>query len=143
MSQTKTNSEKKRWNMKKILKYGLPISFVLLLVVLFLMFWSIYSPVREISYAAQVEFGGDCLEALLMYAESEKHNFKERNRAIWAIEHFGDERALPVLQRMYTGKPCPRPCNTADHICQYSLEKAIRFSKEGTLFSPFIRYLLL
>jgi hypothetical protein len=128
---------------KKILAFGIPISVVVIGIILYLLFWSFYLSVKDISKIAQAEFGGDCVEALILYAESDKHNFKERNHAIWAIEQFGDERALPVLKKLYTGKPCILPCNTNDHICQYGLEKAIKFSKDGTLFSPLIRYLLL
>jgi hypothetical protein len=143
MSDKENSSTKKRWNIKKILAFGIPITVVLIGIILTLLFWSFYLSVKDISKIAQAEFGGDYVEALLKYAESDKHTFKERNLAIWAIEQFGDERALPVLLKMYTGKSCILPCNTNDHICQYGLEKAIRFSKDGTLFSPLIRYLLL
>ncbi|MCI0495537.1 hypothetical protein L0Z72_11075 [candidate division KSB1 bacterium] len=98
---------------------------------------------KSVCQTAQVEFGGDCVEALLSYIESDSHSFKEKNHAIWAIEQFGDRRAIPVLEKLYTGKPCEKPCQTDKYICQYGLEKAIRFSKKGGLFTPFIRSLLL
>lgn len=143
MTSEKNSSTKKRWNTKKILAFGIPIALVVIGIILFLLFWSFYLPVKDISKIAQAEFGGDYVEALLKYAESDKHTFKERNHAIWAIEQFGDERALPVLQKMYTGKPCERPCRTDKYICQYGLEKAIRLSKDGGLFTALIRYMLL
>ena len=143
MTDKENSSTKKRWNTKKILAFGIPIALVVVGIILFLLFWSFYLSVKDISKIAQAEFGGDYVEALLKYAESDQHTFKERNHALWAIEQFGDERALPVLQKMYTGKPCERPCRTDKYICQYGLKKAIRFSKDGTFFSPLMRYLLL
>lgn len=143
MTDKENISTKKRWNIKKIFAFGIPIALVMVGIILYLLFWSFYLSVKDISKIAQAEFGGDCVEALLKYAESDKHTFKERNNAIWAIEQFGDERALPILQKMYTGKLCERPCRTDKYICQYGLEKAIRFSKDGTFFSPLMRYLLL
>ncbi len=138
----KQNSAKQR-KMKKILAYGLPIALLIIAVVLFVMFWGIYSTVKSVCQTAQAEFGGDCVEALLSYIESDNHSFKDKNHAIWAIGQFGDKRAIPVLEKLYTGQPCEKPCRTEKYICQYGLEKAIKFSKSGGLFTPIIRSFLL
>jgi hypothetical protein len=47
--------------------------------------------------------------------------FRERNRAVWILGRLADERALPALEKNYTGAAC-------DHehsLCQSELRKAI------------------
>lgn len=64
----------------------------------------------------------DDLDALLAYLESEEHSLIDRNHVVWAIGVMRDPRALPTLEKYYTGGEC-------DHdriLCQYELEKAIR-----------------
>jgi hypothetical protein len=82
----------------------------------------IRSGVRDVSEAAVAEYGGDRVDALMALADSTDHSMRERNRAVWALGQIGDQRALPVLERHFTGQPC-------DHerfLCQYELKKAIR-----------------
>jgi hypothetical protein len=105
--------------------------------------YQIHEPVQTMCEEAQSEFSGDCVEALIAYIESDHHSFKEKNQAIWAIGNFGDERALPTLQKLSTGDPCPKPCGKETYICQYGLEKAIRFSKGGSILSPWMRLTML
>lgn len=85
-----------------IFKTGLLALSVGTLVVIVVLFWIIYSPVREVSTAAQIQFGGDRLEALLRYIESDEHSLKEKNHTVWAIGQFGDERAIPILKKFWT-----------------------------------------
>ncbi len=117
-----TNIEKpgsvRQRKIKKILAYAIPVSLIMIIAILILMFWNIYSPVKSLCQVAQAEFGGDCVEALLGYIESDNHSFKEKNHAIWAIGQFGDKRATPVLEKLYTGKACEKPCQTDRYICQ-------------------------
>jgi hypothetical protein len=69
--------------------------------------------------------------------EDENRSFKARNSAIWALGQFGDSRALPVLEKYYTGNiPDREPLNGT--ISQYELKKAIKLAKGGTNISAFI-----
>ena len=112
---------------KRVLFYGLAAIVVIGACILWLTMHWISSDVRAACYEARQEFGGDCVEALMAYASSAQHTFKERNDAIWALGEIGDKRALPVLEKLlHTEKLCPSPCNVSTYMCQYSVEKAIR-----------------
>ena len=94
---------------------------------------AIGSGVRSVSTEALEGQSGDRVLALIAFVESEKHPLKERNRAVWALGRLGDPRALPVLEKYYTGAPC-------DHehaLCQGELSKAIRLCKGGTNITAF------
>jgi hypothetical protein len=71
--------------------------------------------------AAQREFPGDEVQALMAIVASDRHSLTERNHAVWALGQLRDARALPVLQKYYTGGPCDH----ARYLCQYELKKAI------------------
>jgi hypothetical protein len=89
--------------------------------------WQIGSDVRAASTMAVREYGGDRVSALIAYADAQSHTLGDRNRAVWALGHIGDPRALPVLQKHYTGKPC-------DHgqmLCQRELHTAIGLCRGG------------
>jgi hypothetical protein len=63
----------------------------------------------------------------MRYVEDTSHSLRERNRAVCALGQIGDRRALPVLQKHYSGKPC-------DHgsaLCQRELGKAIELVEGG------------
>jgi len=97
---------------------------------------SIGSGVRSVSSEALQHRPGDRVLALMEYVESDAHRLQDRNRAVWALGQLGDARALPVLEKYFTGGPC-------DHqraLCQRELEKAIRLCKGGfNLSGPFWR----
>lgn len=83
--------------------------------------WWLEGLAHEHGARAQQEFPGDEVEALVALASSEHHSLTERNEAIHALAKLADRRALPVLVRMQTGKPCDH-----DHdVCQHELQKAI------------------
>ncbi|MBP1596032.1 MAG: hypothetical protein H6Q05_1409 [Acidobacteria bacterium] len=97
-----------------------------LFVVLFTLFgmaeWSIGWGVRRSIQTAQGQFPGDRVKALVAMVECESCGMQERNRAVWALGQLDDPRALPVLERHHTGKPC-------DHmreVCQETLRIALR-----------------
>jgi hypothetical protein len=95
---------------------------------------TIGSGVRNTSDAAVAEYGGDRVDALIAVVESPAHSLTDRNRAVWALGQLGEARALPVLERHYTGERC-------DHtrlICQHELEKAIRLCRGSKNVSAFI-----
>ena len=64
---------------------------------------------------------GDPLSALLAVASDEDLAPAERNRAIWALGQLGRREALPALQAL----AAPGPCDHANYLCQYEIEKAI------------------
>jgi len=79
---------------------------------------------------AQREYGGDCTEALVHVMEDDTRGFRVRNEAIWALGQLGDSRALPALQRLYTGNIPPREPLDAG-ISQYELRKAVALTSGG------------
>jgi HEAT repeat protein len=83
--------------------------------------WSIRAGVAENAALAQHEFPGDRVEALIAYVDSDRHLFRERNHAVWALGQIGDSRALPVLLKHYTGAECQHD----RFLCQRELKKAI------------------
>jgi hypothetical protein len=74
------------------------------------------------------EHPGDRVEALMAYASSQDHTLRERNRAVWALGLIGDKRALPLLEKYRTGRPCDH--NTT--LCQGEIGKAISKCKGNT-----------
>ena len=98
---------------------ALPIC--LLAVGLSVVVWSIRSGVAEYAGQAQRAFPGDRVEALIAYVESDRHSFRERNLAVWALGQIAAPRALPVLRRHFTGSECQHD----RFLCQRELKRAI------------------
>ena len=76
---------------------------------------------NNLAKEASQNFHADKIESLLMLIDSENYSLKEKNNAVWALGVLKDERALPKLEVLYTGKEC-------DHekaLCQYEIKKAI------------------
>lgn len=86
----------------------------------------IESSAHSDALAAQREFGGDRVEALVQIVQSAHRTLRERNRAVWALGRLRDKRGLPVLEKYYTGGECDR----ARFLCQQELRKAIDLSDE-------------
>ncbi|MEJ2705612.1 MAG: hypothetical protein P8Z79_24500 [Sedimentisphaerales bacterium] len=107
---------------RKVLVYGILSCFAFLFVAYTLACWSIRSGVKEISAEAVRQYPGDRVEALTAYVDSEDHSLRKRNRAVWALGQIGDKRALPVLEKYYTGGPCDHE----NSLCQGELAKAIK-----------------
>jgi hypothetical protein len=78
--------------------------------------------VRISSQTAQTYFPGKRVEALMAMVECESCSLPERNNAVWALGQLGDPRALPILEKYYTGKPC----NHLRYICQEKLRTSLR-----------------
>jgi hypothetical protein len=84
--------------------------------------------VKEKCLAAQEQYGGSCTSALMEYLQDETgHNLKERNQAVWALGQLGNQDALPVLKKYYTGQECQHD----KFLCQWELEKAIKLADGG------------
>lgn len=88
---------------------------------------------------AKMAYPGDCVESLTQLLTDDQRSFRERNDAIWALGQLGDSRALPELERLYTGQiPEREPLN--ETISQYELSKAINLASGGlNITAPFWR----
>jgi hypothetical protein len=86
----------------------------------------IFLGVRDICNTATRQFPGDNVEALMALVESDMASFRDKNSAIWALGQIGDKRALPLLQKLRTGKIQQKPYDSSKYIVQYTVEKAIR-----------------
>jgi len=85
---------------------------------------------KSLCQNAKWQYGGDCIEALITQLNDEHQGFRARNHAIWALGEFGGSRALPVLQKYYTGNiPDREPLD--EMISQYELKKAIELASGG------------
>ena len=107
---------------KKTLGYGSLCCLAFLFIAFVLICWSIRTSVKEMSAEAVGEYPGDRITALMAYVDSGNHSLRQRNRAVWALGQIGDKRALPVLEKWYTGQPCDHK----NSLCQYELGKAIK-----------------
>lgn len=87
---------------------------------------------------AQDRYSGDCVESLISYLDDEDNSLKSRNSAIWALGQIGDSRALPVLEKYYTGNiPEREPIDKV--LSQYELKKAINLVSGGFNVTKLIR----
>lgn len=89
---------------------------------------------------AKSEYRGDCVDALINLVKDDDRGFRVRNDAIWALGQLGDSRALPILERLYTGNiPEREPLDKT--ISQYELRKAIALASGGkNITAIFWRY---
>ena len=112
---------------KKVILYGTLSTLAFLLVAFVMIWWSLSSSIKDISAEATSLYPGDRVEALMAYVESENHSLRQRNLAVWALGQIGDQRALPVLEKSYTGGPCDHD----NFLCQGELQKAIKKCKSS------------
>jgi len=90
--------------------------------------------IHSYSRRAQSMFPGARVEALIAMVDCRNCSLKDRNHAVWALGQLAEKRALPVLQKYYTGTKC-------DHerlICQYELRKALNLAAKGRNPSAFL-----
>jgi hypothetical protein len=90
--------------------------------------WGVFTESKK----ASAMFRGDRVEALIAVVDCEGCDLRDRESAVWALGQLHDKRALPVLYKYYTGKPC-------DHmrrICQYELSKAIQWTEGKSYMAP-------
>jgi HEAT repeat protein len=83
--------------------------------------------VRRFSQIAQEHYPGDRVKALAAMVECESCELGDRNHAIWALGQLADQRALPVLEKYYTGEKCGH----LNKICQHELKKALQLAQSG------------
>ena len=108
-------------NWKKILVLGFSLGFLAILVLYGASFVSVKLEVKNISDEACQIYPGDRVEALIAYLLSGNHDTDKRILAVWALGEMRDRRALPTLEKLYTGEPCDH----SDYICQDGVRKAI------------------
>ena len=127
------NIEKIKQTILYLFAIGLSLSILFYIV---LGVW-IGHETRSLCDDAQGEYAGDCVEALIALLEDESRGYKARNRAVWSLGQFGDGRALPALQKYYTGEiPDREPLD--ETLSQYELKKAINLVEGGTNIAAFI-----
>jgi hypothetical protein len=90
--------------------------------------WGIQKETRS----AMARFSGDRIEALIALVDCRDCRIEDRNHAVWALGQLRDKRALPVLYKYRTGKPC----NHSRQICQYVLTDAIRWAEGNAYMLP-------
>ncbi len=95
--------------------------------ILFLAGWIGYEILHQCN-KAQKQYDGECVDALSSQLNDESQSFKNRNDAIWVLGRLADKRALPSLEKYYTGIiPNREPLDQM--ISQYELKKAITRTK--------------
>lgn len=88
--------------------------------------------VNRTSRSAMAQFDGDRIEALIELVDCENCILEDRNHAVWALGQLKDKRALPILYKYRTGKPCDH----SRQICQYEISKAIRWTEGHSYMLP-------
>ncbi|MEI6892060.1 MAG: hypothetical protein V5783_07810 [Pontiella sp.] len=86
----------------------------------------IFNGVQHCATAAQTEYGGDAVGALIALVGDESASFEKRNSGIWALGQLGSDRALPLLIQLDTNEKQEAPYDSTAYIVQYSVEKSIR-----------------
>ena len=120
--QIESKSSSRSAIIKKYIVYVTLSCLTCLFIVYLWVCFSIRSGVIDISTEATQLYPGDRIEALIAYVNSEDHSLSQRNRAVWALGQIGDKRALPTLEKSYTGGPCDHD----SRLCQRELQKAIK-----------------
>ncbi len=115
---------------KKFIWYLIGIVVVVLVFVLLVVSAQIGYGVQQRCKAAQAQYNGDCVEALMNQVADETKT-SGKNDAIWALGQLGDRRALSFLQQYDTGETLPERESWEEGISQYELRKAIRLLETG------------
>jgi hypothetical protein len=83
--------------------------------------------IKSLCADSKAEYNGDCVNSLISMLDDENKSFRSRNSAIWALGQLGDARALPILEKYYTGF-IPKRESLDGGISQYELKKAINLA---------------
>ncbi len=121
---------------RNLLKGLLAVLLVCVVGILVLTF-SIELSVKGICKTAIQAHPGDKVEALMRYVKSDEygydaHRYRANNHAIWALGQLGDQRALPFLRSLVTGRPCDHETN----LCQGEIHKAIEKLENNSFNLP-------
>ncbi len=120
--------------MKRRLLIGLSCGLGFLVIVFLAACFIIGYGVHSIGEKALRDNPGDKVAALMILVESERHTYRDRNHAVWALGQLGDPRALALLQKHYKGGESDD--NTS--LSQYELKKAIALCEGETNIGAFI-----
>jgi hypothetical protein len=114
----------------KIIVIGAVICLVFGAGILIYLRWNIQSSLDQFCVMAQEAYPhhGDHISSLIDFVESDSHSLRKRNLCVWALGQARDNRALPVLQKYFTGNKC----NHDHNLCQSELGKAIKLCKGQT-----------
>ena len=117
-------------NFKKVCKKVVIVLLVCLICcvcLLGLVRWKIQSSLDQLCAIAQTAHPhpGDAVMALLDYVQSDSHTLRERNLAVWALGQARDSRALPIIEKYFSGEKCDHDNN----LCQSELKKSIILCK--------------
>jgi len=124
-------------NIKEKLFYSIAIATSIFLLFFFIGSVWIGYEAKSLCQQAQWQYDGDCVEALIAQLDDRHQGFRNRNHAIWALGEIGDSRALPILEKYYTGNiPNREPLD--DMISQYELKKAINLARGGTNITTWV-----
>lgn len=127
---------------KRFLLSAVIVCLSVCLILFFLGIGWIGYEVRYQCQKSQSKFDGDCVETLSQVLQDDSQSFSDRNSAVWALGQLGDARALPTLQKYYTGDiPEREPLN--ETLSQYELKKAINLTSGGqNIIAIFWRWLI-
>lgn len=89
-------------------------------------------------HIAQDKYEGDCVEALMKLTEDETAGYGEKNSAVWALGQMGNKRALPFLQKYYTGYDKKNKTKWHEALSQYELYKALKLLDGGFNATAFV-----
>ncbi|MGI5827511.1 MAG: HEAT repeat domain-containing protein [Patescibacteria group bacterium] len=115
-------------NIKKILPLVICIGLVGLAGLYIAGSIVIGNSVRRECDKAQTKYQEDCISSLSLTLEDADNDFRTRNSAIWALGQLGDKRALPILEKYYTGN-IPEKESFDNGLSQYELKKAIKLAQ--------------
>ncbi|MDD2646531.1 MAG: hypothetical protein PHV78_01395 [Patescibacteria group bacterium] len=122
---------------KNLISYIVGIAILLFLFIFLITCTQIGFGVKEKCKLAQEKYGGECVEALMKLIDDDSTQYG-KNSAIWALGQLGDSRALPILEKYYTGQLSSQREKWNEGISQYELSKAIKLLRGGLNISAFI-----
>ncbi|MDF1497005.1 MAG: hypothetical protein P1P90_03000 [Patescibacteria group bacterium] len=117
-------------------KINLAIYLGGILILLFFYFFLVTTSwigygVKNTCNEAQMQFEGDCVEALMQTVDADFETNVSKNGAVWALGQLGDDRALNLLESKYTGEISNEKGPYDVGLSQHELEKAIKLLKGG------------
>lgn len=126
---------------KQLLLYAGILASTFTLLVLISFTWIGYEVANNCE-TSRKQYPGDCVDTLSALVADGSQSYSTRNSAIWALGQLGDPRALPVLEKYYTGNiPNREPLHAT--ISQYELKKAINLARGGrNITAPFWRHFI-
>ncbi len=119
--------------LKRHLLTGTAVALLAVAVAVVLLSLSIELGFQRICEVATQKYPGERMHALLARVESKGSSYHEKNRALWALGHLGDRRALHFLGSHLTGKPCD---HENDVCCQGELQEAMHKLKASQFNLP-------